>query len=138
MSIPESLHNAWWQSFQEKLPHPSSELCNQWQHGLFLSSPFKVFLTLHYLLSLEFNFFFLFYLCLILASMGMLPLFSSRAIPVPASESDVKGTSPESNVKGASEDKPKPCCGCLGRDTIANAAAHVGPAVVNISVPHGI
>lgn len=62
----------------------------------------------------------------------MLPLFSSRAIPVPSSESDVKGAS------GASEDKPKPCCGCLGRDTIANAAAYVGPAVVNISVPHGI
>ncbi|CAK9314979.1 unnamed protein product [Citrullus colocynthis] len=27
---------------------------------------------------------------------------------------------------------------CLGRDTIANAAADVGPAVVNISVSHGI
>lgn len=26
---------------------------------------------------------------------------------------------------------------CLGRDTIANAAADVGPAVVNISVSHG-
>ena len=26
---------------------------------------------------------------------------------------------------------------CLGRDTIANAAADVGPAVVNISVSYG-
>ncbi|KAI3752493.1 hypothetical protein L2E82_24526 [Cichorium intybus] len=34
-------------------------------------------------------------------------------------------------------DSPKPCCGCLGRDTIANAAARVGPAVVNLSVPKG-
>lgn len=61
MSIPESLRIAWWQSSQEKLPHPSSELCNQWQHGLFLSTPFKVFLLLHYLLSLEFNLFFFFW-----------------------------------------------------------------------------
>ncbi|GFZ02984.1 trypsin family protein with PDZ domain-containing protein [Actinidia rufa] len=34
-------------------------------------------------------------------------------------------------------DGPKPCCRCLGRDTIANAAARVGPAVVNLSVPQG-
>lgn len=27
--------------------------------------------------------------------------------------------------------------GCLGRDSIANAAARVGPAVVNLSVPRG-
>ncbi|CAI9102175.1 OLC1v1000399C1 [Oldenlandia corymbosa var. corymbosa] len=33
---------------------------------------------------------------------------------------------------------PKHSCNCLGRDTIANAAAKVGPAVVNISVPKGI
>lgn len=30
------------------------------------------------------------------------------------------------------------CHGCLGRDSIANAAARVGPAVVNLSVPQGI
>ena len=29
-------------------------------------------------------------------------------------------------------------CACLGRDTIANAAAKVGPAVVNLAVPQGI
>ena len=58
----------------------------------------------------------------------MLPLFSSRALPVSSSD-----------VKGASEDSPKPCCECLGRNTIANAAATVAPAVVNISVaPQGI
>ncbi|KAK3023470.1 hypothetical protein RJ639_044850, partial [Escallonia herrerae] len=34
-------------------------------------------------------------------------------------------------------DGPKPCCGCLGRDTIANAAATVGPAVVNLAVSRG-
>lgn len=34
-------------------------------------------------------------------------------------------------------DGTKPCCGCLGRDTIANAAAKVGSAVVNLSVPRG-
>ncbi|XP_024965317.1 putative protease Do-like 14 [Cynara cardunculus var. scolymus] len=42
----------------------------------------------------------------------------------------------EAPFKEASE-PPKPCCGCLGRDTIANAAARVGPAVVNLSVPTG-
>lgn len=33
---------------------------------------------------------------------------------------------------------PKHSCNCLGRDTIANAAAKVGPAVVNLSVPQGM
>ncbi|KAL5543965.1 hypothetical protein UlMin_007749 [Ulmus minor] len=44
---------------------------------------------------------------------------------------------PSSDEKEAfvvSKDNPKPCCGCLGRDTIANAAASVAPAVVNISL----
>ncbi|CAL5330216.1 unnamed protein product [Camellia sinensis] len=40
-------------------------------------------------------------------------------------------------VSGEVGDGPKPCCGCLGKDTIANAAAMVGPAVVNLSVPQG-
>ncbi|KAI3676042.1 hypothetical protein L1987_85638 [Smallanthus sonchifolius] len=35
------------------------------------------------------------------------------------------------------KEPPKPCCGCLRRDSIANAAAKVGPAVVNLSVPKG-
>ncbi|KAL4636957.1 hypothetical protein ACB098_03G034200 [Castanea mollissima] len=61
---------------------------------------------------------------------GMLPLFSSRV-----------GSAPSSDIKkdnsGVVEGDPKPCCNCLGRDTIANAAARVGPAVVNLSVPQG-
>ncbi|KAB5529281.1 hypothetical protein DKX38_019362 [Salix brachista] len=61
---------------------------------------------------------------------GNLPLFSSRISPVPSD--DIKNES--SGVVGES---PKPSCGCLGRDTIANAAARVGPAVVNLSVPKG-
>lgn len=42
--------------------------------------------------------------------------------------------------KGAawdSGDSPKHHCNCLGRDTIANAAAKIGPAVVNLSVSQG-
>ena len=42
------------------------------------------------------------------------------------------------DISGAVGGDPKPCCNCLGRDTIANAAARVGPAVVNLSVPQGI
>ena len=38
-------------------------------------------------------------------------------------------------VPGKVGDGQKTCPGCLGRDTIANAAARVGPAVVNLSVP---
>lgn len=55
------------------------------------------------------------------------PLFSSRVASSPSY--DVKGAS------GVPEDSHKPCSGCLGRDTFANAAAKVAPAVVNISVP---
>ena len=62
---------------------------------------------------------------------GMLPLFSSRVGSAPSS--DIKKDN--SGVVGGD---PKPCCNCLGRDTIANAAARVGPAVVNLSVPQGI
>lgn len=61
----------------------------------------------------------------------MLPLFSSRVGPAPSS--DIK-----KEASGAVGDEPKPCCNCLGRDTIANAAARIGPAVVNLSVPQGI
>ncbi|CAK9136452.1 unnamed protein product [Ilex paraguariensis] len=61
---------------------------------------------------------------------GLCPLFFSR--PESAPSADVKkGLSAEVG------DSPKHCCNCLGRDTIANAAARVGPAVVNLSVPQG-
>ncbi|XP_030970632.1 putative protease Do-like 14 [Quercus lobata] len=62
---------------------------------------------------------------------GMLPLFSSRVGSAPSS--DIK----KDNSLGAVGGDPKPCCNCLGRDTIANAAARVGPAVVNLSVLRG-
>lgn len=58
-------------------------------------------------------------------------LFSSRVNP--ATSSGVK-----EETAGVAGDGQKPCPKCLGRDTIANAAANVGPAVVNISVSHGI
>lgn len=58
-----------------------------------------------------------------------LSLFSVNPTSVP-------GVNKEPPFKETSE-SPKPCCGCLGRDTIANAAARVGPAVVNLSVPKG-
>lgn len=52
------------------------------------------------------------------------------------------GSVPAANDKtdafGEVGSSPKPCCGCLGRDTIANAAARIGPAVVNLSVPKGM
>ncbi|KAJ9180250.1 hypothetical protein P3X46_008519 [Hevea brasiliensis] len=60
---------------------------------------------------------------------GILPLFYSRVSPAPSA--DIQKESP------GVVDGPKPSCGCLGRDTIANAAARVGPAVVNLSVPQG-
>ncbi|KAF2316862.1 hypothetical protein GH714_042203 [Hevea brasiliensis] len=62
---------------------------------------------------------------------GILPLFYSRVSPAPSA--DIQKESP-----GVVGDGPKPSCGCLGRDTIANAAARVGPAVVNLSVPQGL
>ncbi|TQE05132.1 hypothetical protein C1H46_009284 [Malus baccata] len=60
------------------------------------------------------------------------PLFSVGTSSVPSSDirKDISGVSP-------SEEAPKPCCGCLGRDSFARAAAKVGPAVVNISAPEG-
>ncbi|KAM0992043.1 hypothetical protein ACFX13_010515 [Malus domestica] len=60
------------------------------------------------------------------------PLFSVGSSPVPPSDirKDIYGVSP-------SEETPKPCSGCLGRDSFAKAAAKVGPAVVNISAPQG-
>lgn len=51
---------------------------------------------------------------------------------------------PPENVKkecsgeDGDDEKKHKCCNCFGRDTIANAAAAVGPAVVNISVSRGM
>ncbi|THF98620.1 hypothetical protein TEA_020688 [Camellia sinensis var. sinensis] len=64
------------------------------------------------------------------AQYGDLQLFFSRIGLVPSADISNK-------VSGEVGDGPKPCCGCLGKDTIANAAAMVGPAVVNLSVPQG-
>ncbi|KAL6560558.1 hypothetical protein OROGR_004117 [Orobanche gracilis] len=61
---------------------------------------------------------------------GVLPLFLSKPDAMPDS-----GIS-----KGDAGDAvgiPKCSCNCLGRDTIANAAAKIGPSVVNLSVPQG-
>ncbi|KAL1811853.1 hypothetical protein ACET3Z_021918 [Daucus carota] len=59
-------------------------------------------------------------------------LFSRFASAESAPSEDAKKSAPFDGGDGT-----KPCCGCLGRDTIANAAAKVGPAVVNLSVPRG-
>ncbi|KAJ1417124.1 Peptidase S1C [Sesbania bispinosa] len=55
---------------------------------------------------------------------GILALSSYRVGGVPSSDISKEAS-------GAVGDS----CGCFGRDTIANAAAKVGPAVVNITVP---
>lgn len=47
------------------------------------------------------------------------------------------GPLPSSDVSGIVDDKSKPS-DYFGRDTIANAAAKVAPAVVNISTHQGI
>ncbi|GMH11362.1 hypothetical protein Nepgr_013203 [Nepenthes gracilis] len=60
------------------------------------------------------------------ATSDNLPYFS-RVAPDPAADI----------TNGASNDDSRHSSQCLGRDTIANAAAKVGPAVVNLSVPHG-
>ncbi|KAK7337768.1 hypothetical protein VNO77_18355 [Canavalia gladiata] len=64
---------------------------------------------------------------------GMLAPYSYRDGPVPSSN-----ISKEASADVCDGSKS---CGCLGRDTIANAVAKVGPAVVYISAPqdvHGI
>ncbi|KAI8548036.1 hypothetical protein RHMOL_Rhmol07G0241700 [Rhododendron molle] len=62
---------------------------------------------------------------------GKIPLLFSRIGSVP-SEDISKG------VSGEVGDGANTSRGCLGRDSIANAAARVGPAVVNLSVPRDI
>lgn len=61
---------------------------------------------------------------------GNLPPIFSRIGPVPSADVNKEAF-------GKVGDGVKPSCGFLGRDSIANAAAMVGPAVVNISVPQG-
>ncbi|PON39499.1 Peptidase S1C [Parasponia andersonii] len=58
---------------------------------------------------------------------GMLPLFSVTAASISSAE-----------PAGLPEGIPRHSGGCLGRDTFANAAARVNPAVVNISLHQGM
>ena len=57
------------------------------------------------------------------------PLHFSRVAPATGSSADTDSQFP---TDGCSN-----CSRCFTRDTIANAAAKVGPAVVNLSVPKG-
>lgn len=61
---------------------------------------------------------------------GYDPSVSFKAASIPSDDS-------EKELPADVERSPKACRNCLGRDTIANAAAKVGPAVVNLSVPQG-
>ncbi|KAI9098976.1 hypothetical protein K1719_024743 [Acacia pycnantha] len=61
---------------------------------------------------------------------GIIPLYSYKVSPVPSSDVPKEAS-------GVVDDGAKPC-DCLGRDTIANAAAKVGPAVVNLSISQGV
>lgn len=86
--------------------------------------------------------------------LGIVPLFFSRPAADRSSDIDIKKAAPvgitdgsnhqysTSDIKketsGEAGDGPRHSCNCLGRDTIANAAARVGPSVVNLSVPQGM
>ncbi|XP_054802381.1 putative protease Do-like 14 [Prosopis cineraria] len=61
---------------------------------------------------------------------GIIPLHSYKVGPAPSSDIPKEAS-------GIVDGGAKPC-DCLGRDTIANAAAKVGPAVVNLSVSQGV
>ncbi|XVE89655.1 hypothetical protein DITRI_Ditri20bG0013000 [Diplodiscus trichospermus] len=63
---------------------------------------------------------------------GNFPQFLSRIGPAPAGDMITKET------PVAVGDGTKPSCGCLGRDTTANAAAKVAPAVVTLFLPLSI
>ncbi|CAH9087316.1 unnamed protein product [Cuscuta europaea] len=63
------------------------------------------------------------------------PFVVSRTSSDDAISSDVNKDT--SSVVGGGGDTVHSCRNCLTRDTIANAAASVGPAVVNLSVPKG-
>lgn len=78
--------------------------------------------------------FFLKYLFLYYIYAGNFSAFSARASPKPEAPADNN----EKRVPVEDSDSVKPPSGgFLGRDTIANAAARIGPAVVNLSVPQG-
>lgn len=116
-----------WQISQDTFTRSLFLSSDQRQFGLFLISNFFLFFESLFQLNIffcwaQFN----------LEIVGLLPLFS-RIGSVPSSDSDIKEEASE-----AVRDDPKPCCNCLGRDTIANAAARISPAVVNLSVPQGI
>lgn len=66
-----------------------------------------------------------------MSNAGLSPLYLSKPDVLP---------DPDTSEGAASDvgDSPKHSCNCLGRDTIANAAAKTGPAVVNLSVPQGL
>lgn len=61
---------------------------------------------------------------------GLQPLSFSRPDVAPDPSMSI-------GAAGDAGDNSKHSCNCLGRDTIANAAAKIGPAVVNLSVPKG-
>ncbi|RID59633.1 hypothetical protein BRARA_F02853 [Brassica rapa] len=65
---------------------------------------------------------------------GNLAAFSARVSPKP--EAAASNDEKRAHVEDSDSVKP-PSGGFLGRDTIANAAARIGPAVVNLSVPQG-
>ncbi|KAJ0079994.1 hypothetical protein Patl1_22569 [Pistacia atlantica] len=77
--------------------------------------------------------------------LGKSAIFSSRVSPAPSG--DINSTvspAPSGDIKKQDpgpvevKDEAELHRRCLGRDTIANAAAKVGPAVVNLAVPQGI
>lgn len=72
---------------------------------------------------------------------AFLPADQSQLYIFPSSFARIGLDSPGNAKKeGSGEDddgEKRNCCNCFGRDTIANAAATVGPAVVNISVSRG-
>ncbi|PHU17195.1 hypothetical protein BC332_12890 [Capsicum chinense] len=72
---------------------------------------------------------------------SFLPADQSQLCIFPSSFARIGLDSPGNAKKeGSGEDddgEKRKCCNCFGRDTIANAAATVGPAVVNISVSRG-
>lgn len=74
---------------------------------------------------------------------GLFPSFmrSSHSqyglLPLSFSKPDVPDPNMSKGAAWDSGDSPKHHCNCLGRDTIANAAAKIGPAVVNLSVSQG-
>lgn len=63
-------------------------------------------------------------------TLGYLPLHFNRTGSLPSTDLNEEASENTGNHAKCSK-------GCLGRDSIATAAATVGPAVVNISVTQG-